>query len=571
MARIALATALAALWANAHAGFPLGLLADRRRARGASSFAAPLRAPEQRRADRARARASLPRLRSPALATLANPAGVGAHLAYFTAGPRRPRSSASWTSGRARTCSRCPRRRGRPPRSRGRSCGRLLIGVALALYARRAARARRAPGLDPALAGVSLLALALALAAVRFLWLGIFPLLLFASAWRPARAQPASGVAVAARGACSRPPSSSSATGPRSRAACRHRGGYARPYPVEKYYAHAIWLLADSGVRGNLYNDYFLGGFAGYWLAPGVRSIVNGTLNFPTEIARRARARSRSGAAPRPGEDFTALLDRLGIDLFLGIRLPEAGLPGDAGVGSRRPPISRTRPAGSRSSATSRARSTCARTSATATISIASRATTREQRVPFDRERGFEIDAVIRDAPELGDRHGVVPRGFVASARTRGDESARADVRARATASPRSTRRSAATSAPRRSTGACSSRTPEAVRVRRRLVWSLLRLGRDDEARRDRRGRARGAARGRFALALDRPRGARSFRPGTGNAPPQARGAARLHALRGSVAHRGHRPACHTTVSSLIRNIAFNRKSRYGADDLTKR
>lgn len=86
---VALMSALAMLWANMHAGFPLGLMWIGA-ALGGLVIAAPLRTAEQRRSDRVRAQRLAAALAFTGLATLANPAGVGAHLAYLVAGSGTP-------------------------------------------------------------------------------------------------------------------------------------------------------------------------------------------------------------------------------------------------------------------------------------------------------------------------------------------------------------------------------------------------------------------------------------------------------------------------------------------------
>ena len=47
---------------------------------------------------------------------------------------------------------------------------------------------------------------------------------------------------------------------------------YARPYPASKYHANAVWVLKDAGLEGNLFNEYYMGGFLGFWLAPELRA-----------------------------------------------------------------------------------------------------------------------------------------------------------------------------------------------------------------------------------------------------------------------------------------------------------
>jgi len=484
--RVAAIAAIAALWANAHAGFPLGLLLIGA-ASGGLVLAAPLRTPEQRRGDRARAQRLAAALGLATLATLVNPTGVGAHLAYFAAGTGTPaldRVVDEWAPVHLFALPAPPLL---PSPLAWALVWAILLGVGVAL-ARTigAARRRSARDPDPALIAVSLLAIGLLLSAVRFLWLGIFPLLLFASALRM-------------RAGADHPSTPRRRDARVAAAVCAllvvgflrwgdwpaiTRGlpatwsGYARPYPASKYYAHAIWLLADSGVRGHLYGDYFLGGFAGYWLAPEIRGVINGTLNVRSETLGALDAiAARRGQ--RPGEDFASLLDRLGVDLFLGIRLPEAGVPGRRWIATTAHledtpgwiPIFRNLESALYLRANERSGENLDRLARYYA----------EQGVPFDRARGFEVDAVLRDAPEWATRHGVVPSGFLRMARgalTSGatrDSGTRDRVAALYAVLGRYER---AAALDRRELRAA----PEAVRARRRLVWSLLRMERFEEA-----------------------------------------------------------------------------------------
>ena len=449
-------------------------------------IAAPLRTAEQRRGDRVRAQRLAAALAFAGLATLANPAGVGAHLAYLVAGSGTPALeyiADEWVPLSLFALPTSPR----PPSPLAWALvWSILLGTALALF--RALRpAHRARSFDPALAGVSLVALALSLSAVRFLWLGIFPMLFLVNQ-------------LSARAADAPPPRGSRRHGAKIAAVTAvllaagfallgdwpaiTRGlpetgrGYATPYPVNKYFAHAIWLLADSGVRGNLYQDYFLGGFAGYWLAPDVRSIINGTLNVSPETLDALAAISTRGGM-RPGEAMTDLLDRLGIDLFLGIRLPEAGLPGRRWIATTAHledtpgwiPIFRNAESALYLRANERNRANLDRLARYYAA----------QRVPFDPVRGFEIEAVLRDALEWAIAHGIAPPGFAQMAAIAAPSSARGDLPTRhrvatlfavlggyerAAAIDRHILRLA----------------PWDARAQRRLAWSLLRIGADREA-----------------------------------------------------------------------------------------
>ena len=166
-------------WANAHAGFPLGLMWIGA-ALGGLAIAAPLRTAEQRRGDRVRARRLAAALAFAGLATLANPAGVGAHLAYLAAGSGTPaleRIADEWVPLSLFALPASPR----PPSPLAWALvWSILLGTALALF--RALRpAHRARGFDPAL-GRRLARRARPLALRRALPLArIFPILFLAN------------------------------------------------------------------------------------------------------------------------------------------------------------------------------------------------------------------------------------------------------------------------------------------------------------------------------------------------------------------------------------------------------
>src|SRR5262249_43966333 len=113
----------------------------------------------------------------------------------------------------------------------------------------------------------------------------------------------------------------------------------------------------------------------------------------------------------QPGEDFAALLDRLGIDLFLGIRVPETRRTAAIGIATAAHledtpgwiPIFRNLNSAIYLRANDRNADNLDRLSRYYA----------GQGVPFDRQRGFEVDAVIRNAPDWAVRHGTIPRRFV--------------------------------------------------------------------------------------------------------------------------------------------------------------
>jgi len=432
--RLVIAVGLLALWANLHGGFLLGpvLLAA---ALGSLLLAAGLRSPQRRHGDRARATRLALALGLGLLATLANPNGLDQHLAYFAAGAETPALTRVADEWARLDPFRLPVANLPPsPLAWGLVWGLLAATPAAAVWA--ALRWRRRAGsdakseVDPALVAVAGASLVALLVAVRFLWLGIFPLLLLASGCRSA---------LGVRGAPRR-------TAPWVAAAAAlllvpgffrlgdwpmiSRGlplswsGYAQPYSATKYFTHAVWLLEDAGLEGNLFNEYFMGGFLGFWLAPELRCFINGTLNVTKQTMDANRPiRERRGS--EAGEDFLELLDRQRVDLFLGIRLPQVRNPNrpwfyTTGHLERVPgwiPVFRNL----RSAVYLRAN---ARNHAN--LERLADYYAREE-VPFDPRLGFDPARVIREAPTWAVEHGLVPIRFeqLATASHRMDPSRR--------------------------------------------------------------------------------------------------------------------------------------------------
>ena len=87
-----------------------------------------------------------------------------------------------------------------------------------------------------------------------------------------------------------------------------HAEWYARPFAANKYHAHAVWFMRDAGLQGRLFNDYWMGNFLGYWLAPELPAFVNGSLNVPVDVmSARTAILNRTGDGQ--GADFESLLD----------------------------------------------------------------------------------------------------------------------------------------------------------------------------------------------------------------------------------------------------------------------
>jgi len=477
--RIAATALLFAVWANCHAAFPLGLALLAASA-AAELVGAAIARPPARSAMRARGARLLAAFLAGLLASFANPSGAAASWTWLRAGvstPELARVADEW----ARFVPwRLPVSNLPPsPLAWALAIALLALVPGLALHALRRARAD-APAADsdlgPTRIAWALVAAAALLAAVRFLWLGIFASFALALATRGRVRTAWVSLAAVVLAAAFFPLGDwpmISAVMPRSRA------GYAEPYNAAKYYAHAIWFLQDAELEGNVFIDYPIGGFVGFFGAPRLRAFVNGSLNV-TRDAIDANRPLREGRGARPGESFLALLDRMQIDIYVGTRLPETGP-------ARRPWFYTTALLENASGWLLVFRNADSavylRTNGRNQANLARVADYyAREHVPFDPARGFEPESAIRAARLFAVTHGIVPVHFE-------------DLAEAAHSGPAAARRAAAGSLASiyaalgryeralRLDRATLEGDPTALSARRRLVWALLRLGRLDEAR----------------------------------------------------------------------------------------
>jgi hypothetical protein len=468
-AQIAGVAVLFAIWANLHGGFVLGLALL-----GAATLGA-LAAPVAR----ARARGLAVAWLAAFAGSLVNPLGLRAHGLYLAAGSATPELSMivdEWAPLRLFALPVA----NRPPSLASWAIVWALwlaTPIALLLYARARRAGRASHPLDPALLAVAAAGLVAPLAAVRLAWLGIAPLLAIgqasralagsarrAGAWVGAAAAVLLAVAFARVGDW---PVISSGI---------ELAVYARPYPPEKFYAHPVWFLRDAGLEGRLWNDYLSGNFLAYWLAPQLRGFVNGSLNVPPAlIGDGAAIRARIGTG---GETFAELLDRHGVDVFFAIgtpMIPRANhsaryttthlesTPGwltvfrnvDSAVYLR---------------ANERNRENLQRVAAYYA----------REAIPFDPQRGFDIEAAITASPHWAAAHGILPADW---------RELDAAARAPATADNVSARGRIATlyallGLYEQAIAIDRERLaqqPRALPAARRIVWSLLHLDRSEE------------------------------------------------------------------------------------------
>ena len=102
---------------------------------------------------------------------------------------------------------------------------------------------------------------------------------------------------------------------------------YHDSYDRWKYDGYAVRFLQDARLEGNLYNSYFMGGFLGYWLAPRLRTFIDGSLDVSPGVVEDYLA-LQAGGLGHPGFDATEALDRHRVDVVVGIGFPTTQTPG---------------------------------------------------------------------------------------------------------------------------------------------------------------------------------------------------------------------------------------------------
>ena len=333
-------------------------------------------------------------------------------------------------------------------------------------------------GIDPVLLGLGLAGCMALLVAIRFLWMGFLPLLFLLRAHRVAvgdaaatrRAWPP---ALLALGLAFAFPCSGG-----FRSVAPPLASYSEPHDAHKFCSEGVAFLRDTRVEGRLYNGYAMGGFAAYRLAPRLQTFVDGRLNFPQDVMTDYLAvRVQRGA--RPGESVLDVLERRGVDLFLGMGLPRGPRTSESTLYTtpnlERSPgwllVSRSLRHAVYLRKNPRNRENLAR--------IADYYA--RERVPFDPEQGLDVRAVIRERPDWAMEHGLLPEShdaLVAASRSEDP-----DERARGLGGLAQTRALLGDHAGQVEIDReVAALRPRAKRPRRRLVVGLLRLDRPEEA-----------------------------------------------------------------------------------------
>lgn len=323
--RVGASAVLCGLWANLHPAFLLGpfLIAG-----AAAGIIAERWLRRDSGAPRLPARAI--RLGWAALlglgATFVNPLGNGAHLLFLRAGAASPELSVVVDEWSRLDPFHWPPAN-LPPGPLGWLAYMLLsiatlmtIGAVVRLWHQGEAEGRLAK-VDGALAALALIGVIAPLYAVRFLWLSFFPLLLLVNvAGQAARdcARLRWSIALATLLLI---PTSHQFGQWRLLSSGISTVDYGRPYHRWKYHDHAVHFLRETGLEGNLYNPYSMGGFLGYWLAPRLKTFIDGSLNVPPSAMQEYFA-IQANSAEGEGGSATSRLDHYAVDVYLGIGFP---------------------------------------------------------------------------------------------------------------------------------------------------------------------------------------------------------------------------------------------------------
>jgi len=486
--QIVLSVVLCVIWANFHASFLLGPILI-----GSACLTllavALLENPIGRKASRERASGLGFALLLILPATVLNPGFVDAHLSYFLSGSDTLALTAVVDEWRPVDLFAFPLANLPPSPLAWIACWAILAGVGLcaASMLRRSRRAERRDETDPADLGLALAGVAAMLIATRFLWLGIFGLIVIArmlgsSARRSAISKRRLEWSIALLSLVVVP--AFWVHGDWTMLSRNIRGpgvDYREAYPAAKYSGHAAWLLSDAGLTGNVYNDYSLGGFLSFWLAPELKMSSSGTMNMQRE-AMDAHFAIAARRGLDPAETFLELLDRQEIDIFLGAGLPLLPPPNRPTAYTTRHlegspgwiPVFRNLRSALYLRANPRNAENLER--------IAS--FYRREGVPFDPEIGFDVERVIVESKSWAISHGVIPQGF-----DRLMEAAR-----RSRHSARHSRDLDRLSLVYLALGLYQrslfidefelGRDPDEDFTARRMLWCLLRLGRLEDAQR---------------------------------------------------------------------------------------
>jgi len=293
-----------------------------------------------------------------------------------------------------------------------------LWGVSSFLRRRSLATLAR---IDPPLLALGAASLAAAFISVRFFWMGIFPLLFALRALRVASlARPALWSAttwvlsVSSLCLLLAFPGAGGYTGRGLRTPWTLSEYMAVAIDKRRYYADGVEFLANTDVAGKLFNVYHVGAFAGFLLAPRIRTFVDGrTEHYPPEVLDDLDVILQQ-MGRLPGETYLDVLDRRDVNIFFGVGIPA----GEGRVTQKHYSVTLLeRASPDRWILVSRSirHAIYLRAGERSQANLARVARYyEEQGVPFSKERGLDVGEVLRERPDWAKANGMLPASYEA-------------------------------------------------------------------------------------------------------------------------------------------------------------
>ncbi|MFP8881429.1 MAG: hypothetical protein VCE43_19295 [Myxococcota bacterium] len=436
-ARVGVAVAVLVVWANSHALFAIGPALIVAALLGCAlmellriGVVEPQRSDWSVRA--APSSASIaPRLAAALgvglIATLLNPRGIDQHLTFF----KSAGSSALWRVRDEWTHFSPIDPGGYGPAMSPVSfltTDAVMAGFAIAAGFAfwRLAQRRDHSAIDllgPVAFGLGLAGIVAMAVAVRFLWMGVFPLLYLVRFFRVRElaraADPRASAETRTAWGCAvltaliavgffRAPNYQAALNSLPAQPSQY---LTNAFDRDKYYQIGVDFLRETGLQGRLFNSYAMGGFVAYWLSPALLTFIDGRMNFPAEALRDYKTVTLQRASS--SETFLDVLDRRRVDVFFGVGVP---------TGPRNTETTLYTTASLERGSNWRLVSRSMR------HSIYLRnvpnhpqyqqnldrvdAYYRAEGVPFDRHVGFDISRVIAERPDWAVRHNLLPNQY---------------------------------------------------------------------------------------------------------------------------------------------------------------
>ena len=296
----------------------------------------------------------------------------------------------------------------------------VALGFARLARERTAATLRELDAVHLGLAAASVVAM---LVAARFLWLVAFPLL-YLLRWQRRLEERRPGLRRLAAWAAALLCAAIALAFPRVirldaffvEVASERDGYWKSPWLDERYCGAGMRFLHDAGLRGNLFHPFNLGGFLGYWLAPQLRTFIDGRLDHvPSEVLHDYLQIRRASHRGVP-EAMRELLKKWEVDVFVGLNFSPERYADASWVAQLR-----RFPAWIPIFASEHCGVYLRRVAGSEANLLRVRAYYAERRLSFDPARGIDASELIRRRPAWSRRQGLLPADFEALEAARRD------------------------------------------------------------------------------------------------------------------------------------------------------